>query len=646
MIAKRKAIRQTLQRRPSQRRSGLPRTSSFHSSEATALMKEPQFHDLLSRMEALHSDQVVVERGQALFRQGDPGDSLYLVKTGRLRVIYNQGLPGERVVGEIGPGEPVGEVALLWSSTRSATVVAVRFTALARISKAAFEELLHRYPAEALELMRVVAWRLKQSYERPPKHSLPANIAVIPATPDVPLAAYCARLVELMSAGGESCRVLTSTGVPADIADAARQAGVAAMKNRHHRLARWLSEQADQCAVSILQTDVELTPWTQRCLHQADLVVILARAGSDPRPGRIEEALAELSQPEALPRVDLVLLHDQPPPYRGTGAWLAPRQVTRHYHMRLESEADRLRAGRLLTGTDLSLVLGGGGARGLGHIGVFRACQEIGLAIDRVVGVSLGSVIAGLIAQGLDWQEVAASMRRHAVDSGPLTNFTFPAISIDTGRRYFRQLDAMFGETQIEDLPINYFCVSCSLSRARVLVHRTGGLAKWVGASSSVPGIAPPLVEAGELIADGGVLNNLPIDLVRADGAGRVVAVDVSPEVDLLMPSTYFGRPGALEILLGWLRSRLGRAGAEASKYPSIISILFRASILSSIPAAEALRKNADLVIDLPLGDFKFFDWGRIAEIIEIGRAEAMEKLAGFADPSPNQPEAGDHPPP
>jgi hypothetical protein len=96
------------------------------------------------------------------------------------------------------------------------------------------------------------------------------------------------------------------------------------------------------------------------------------------------------------------------------------------------------------------------------------------------------------------------------------------------------------------------------------------------------------------------------------------------------MPSSYFGRPGAIEILWSRLRSRLGLAGAEAIKYPSIISLLFRASILSSIPAEAALRKHADLLIDLPLGDFRFFDWPKISDIIEVGRREAMEKLPAF----------------
>ena len=188
---------------------------------------------------------------------------------------------------------------------------------------------------------------------------------------------------------------------------------------------------------------------------------------------------------------------------------------------------------------------------------------------------------------------------------------------------------SLFGDTQIEDLPINYFCVSCSLSRACVLVHRTGGLAKWIGASSSVPGIAPPLVEAGELIADGGVLNNLPIDLVRADGAGRVLAVDVSPEVDLLMSSNYFGRPSAIEILKP--------GSVPGSEWPTPR----RANIRAFFPFFSRQRfeqhsrdrgacKHADLLIDLPLGDYKFFDWAKIVDIIEIGRRTALEKLPAF----------------
>jgi len=224
----------------------------------------------------------------------------------------------------------------------------------------------------------------------------------------------------------------------------------------------------------------------------------------------------------------------------------------------------------------------------------------------------------------------AARIRRHFIAVGSLRRLTFPAISIDTGRRYLAQVVSLFGDTQIEDLPITYFCVSSNLSRARVLVHRAGALAKWVGASSSVPGIAPPLVEAGELIVDGGVLNNLPVDVARADGAGRVIAVDVSPKVDLLMPSTYFGRPGAWEMIRARLRERLGVSDPANCHYPSIFSLLLRASILSSIPLTAALHKHADLLIELPLGEFKLLDWSKMVEIVEVGRREAMGKLPSF----------------
>ena len=571
----------------------------------------------------------MLDRSEVLFHQGSPGDCLYLVKTGRLRVIHNLGLPDESIVGEVGPGEPVGELALLWSSTRSATVIAIRFTELARISRAAFEQLTQNHPSETMELMRVVAWRLKQSYERPPRHSLPSILAVIPAAGDVPLAETCERLMEFMPNPGTDSRLITGRDVPQAFRVGADFTGGPNDRERQHLLASWLNEQAEKAATTILQADKDLTPWTDCCLRQADLILILAHAKSDPTPGPIEQALAGLSYPNALPRLELVLLHDKAT-YRGTSAWLRPRNVARHYHVRLDSAEDRARAARLLTGKDHTLVLGGGGARGLAHIGVFRACQEIGLPIDRVGGVSMGSVIGGMIAQGSNWNEVNERMRHHMVNSGKLTQLTLPAVSFDSARRYLKQLERMFGDTQIEDLPINFFCVSSSLSRARVLVHRSGSMTKWIGGSSSVPGVAPPLVEKGELITDGGVLNNLPIDVALDDKAGRVIAVDVSPEVDLLMPETYSGRPRAGEVLGAWLRRRLGIGSEPAVNYPSIFSLLFRASILNSIPTTAALRKRADLFIQPPVAHCKLFEWARFDEIVEIGRREGAPALSAF----------------
>jgi NTE family protein len=217
-----------------------------------------------------------------------------------------------------------------------------------------------------------------------------------------------------------------------------------------------------------------------------------------------------------------------------------------------------------------------------------------------------------------------------------LTDYTLPLLSIDTGKRYIGMLERMFTGVQIEDMPLNFFCISCNLTLARPMVHRRGSLAKWIGASVSVPGIAPPLVESGELLVDGGLLNNLPVDIIKGEGAGTVVGVDVSPDTDLRMPDDYSGRPGAMEVL----RSRVpfGRRRDEANVedepqgYPTLGNILYRATCLSSIYQKESLKDMADLYIKLPVSEFKMLEWGRLDDLIEIGYQVGKEKLAPIAE--------------
>ncbi len=577
-------------------------------------MEGRDIQTLLERLAGIDSEPVQVARGDVLFRQGDVGDSFYIVRSGRLRAIYNWQEEGERILGEVGRGEPVGELALLDEGVRSATLVAIRDSELAKISEETFDKLTETHPREVIELTRVVAERLKESYETGITESLPSSIAVIPAVPDVPLTRYCRRLSLAMEEGGHRSAVLSSRDLPAEL-DGGKES---------QKTARWIDEQEAKSATTVLESDATLTPWTHKCLRHADLVLVLGQSGKDPNPGEIERALGDLSQTSVCPRVHLVLLHEGQPPYTGTAAWLENRNVARHYHLRMDSERGRARARRLLTGTDMTLVLGGGGARGFGHIGVYRALCEAGIPVDRVGGTSMGAGIGGLIAMGMEWEEIAQRCRERFVDAGRLRSLTLPAVSVDTGRRYIRTLNKMFGDVLIEDLPVNYFCVSCNLTKAEQIIHRSGLLAKWVASSMSIPGVVPPLVVDGDMYVDGGVLNNVPVDIAHADGAGKVIAVDVSPDVELALPDDYNGRPGAFEAL----RSRLpGR-----NPIPGMFAILNRVCNMSSLTGRTEFRDLAHLFLKLPVSDFKTFDWAHIDEIIERGYRHASEKIAEWQD--------------
>ena len=128
----------------------------------------------------------------------------------------------------------------------------------------------------------------------------------------------------------------------------------------------------------------------------------------------------------------------------------------------------------MLTGRAIGLVLGGGGARGLAHIGVVRAIEEAGVPIDLVGGTSAGAIIGGQVASGWDSARILAESRRVLVEDGSLNDFTLPLVALLRGNRYIRMLDKLYRERRIEDLPISFFCVSANLTRSTCMVHRSG----------------------------------------------------------------------------------------------------------------------------------------------------------------------------
>ncbi|MFM7182176.1 MAG: patatin-like phospholipase family protein [Verrucomicrobiales bacterium] len=566
-----------------------------------------------------------LRRGDVLFHENNRGDSFYLVRNGRLRAIRN--LDGENpvTVGEVGRGEIIGEMAVLSDAPRSASVIAIRDTHLTEYSGSDLAAL----PKESLlAVMRILATRIRKLMDGERDRALPNCIAVVPVQQGLPIEEYCERLVGSLKEDGGRCLWMRDRDLPSEFKGLANCDG-----EDFERLGQWLEEKERSEAMLLLQADYEVTPWTERCLRQADLILLLAQPIGEPVKSPAERAIERLPGKQARPRVDMVLLQNEAP-YRNTAAWLANRQITRHHHVRLSDPVDKARAGRMLTGKDVSFTFGGGGARGFAHIGILRACQELGIPVDRVCGTSMGSIVSGLAAMGHNWEEITDRLRIHWTQKRKLVDYTFPLLSIDTSRGYARALQQLFGETRIEDLPINYFCVSCNLTQADVMIHREGPMAKWIGASISVPGIAPPLVENGELLVDGGLLNNLPVDIAKADGAGMVVGVDVSPETEFRLPASYSGRPQALDVFWSRISGRKKDQASAMAKpvFPTLAGILYRATSLSSVFQQDQLIRRADFYIKVNVDQFRLLEFESLDAISKIGHTTGLEKLAPVSE--------------
>ena len=183
----------------------------------------------------------------------------------------------------------------------------------------------------------------------------------------------------------------------------------------------------------------------------------------------------------------------------------------------------------------LGLALGGGGARGLAHIGVLKALDKAEIRIDFLSGTSIGGVIAAAYATGLSPDEIASLAQEYGNSRTlwRLADPTVPRQGLFRGERLYAYFENQLKGSTFADLRIPLTLVAVDLNSGREAHLREGSLAKAVRATVSVPGLLAPVQEDGQCLVDGALLNNLPTDVVRSMGADVVLAVDVysaSPE--------------------------------------------------------------------------------------------------------------------
>jgi NTE family protein len=247
---------------------------------------------------------------------------------------------------------------------------------------------------------------------------------------------------------------------------------------------------------------------------------------------------------------------------------------------------------------------------------VIKALMEADVPFDHLGGTSIGAVIAaGLAAEwGLD--ELIARMRDAFVERNPLSDFTVPLIALLRGKKVSERLQEHFGDIRIEELPKPFFCVSSNLTTGRIHVHRTGPLWRALRASVALPGILPPVTHHGHLLVDGGVMNNLPVDVMAAQARGPVIASDVTGEVDFYVKDSRYGERPVWWLL--WQRMR----GS-----PSIVSILMRSGTVGSEAQRRVVRDQADLLFEPPLPEIGLRDWQALDQAIAEGYAHAQMRI-------------------
>lgn len=568
---------------------------------------------------------VSLAAGDRLLAHGDVADAAYVVLSGRVRV----GQPDEQddsPLHDLGAGALLGAQALLADDVRSTDVVAVRDTALARLPREVFDRLVTVHPSAMLAMTRRLVALTNGLQTRRSSGEGHLSIVVVPHAPDVDVRLFTSQLVAAL--GGDAFHVWS-----ARVDSVLSQPGIAQCEAGgadDARLSHWLHESEQDHGFLVYEADHNWSPWTERACRQADEVLVVAHAASPDRsPGALEVELdrGRGHAPDA--RRTLVLLHEpgveQP---SETAAWLDVRKIQRHAHLRSNSRGDMGRLARVLSGTATGLVLGGGGARGAGHLGVIRALREAGIPIDMYAGASMGSVMA--LPGVLEWSTDEIIPRVSRILEG-LLDYTLPLVSLLKGEAITQAITDVSGGLAIEDLWTEYLCISTNLTQQTEMVHRRGDLAQATRASVAIPGVLPPVPFGDDLLIDAGSMNNLPVDRMREwNPTGTIIAVDVAP------PRGPSAKTEATPVISGWSQLA-GRMvpGRRPVRTPGIMVTLLGSTIVAAMRDRNTHVRDglADLYLDLDLRGHGLLDFDACAAIAEAGYEAAKPRVdAWLAD--------------
>lgn len=574
-----------------------------------ALLRAPLFAELdTNSMAAVERELVPVALpgGTPLFHQGETADAVYLVTSGCLGVFRHSDDDdvfegGPVLIAEITPGNIVGEMSLLSHGKRTRSVAALRDSEVWRLSQKSFDTLTAHHPEVLPALMRNVAVRNAMNPAK--RRRQPRTFALLPAGANVPSGRFSVLLEAALGRLGGEVQVLEQSSLGED--------------------PDWFARCELDHAYVLYRADPGLTPWTELCLRQADCLIVVRNAGSN-TPTKLPFEI-EAAQPGAVfhRRRELVLLHEGHDPKPGsTTSQLAGGLYGQHHHVRLDLPSDFDRLARLITGNAVGLVMAGGGARAFTHIGVIKALRASGVPVDQVGGTSMGAIVGAAIAARWSDEELAVRFRRSFVNTNPLRDYTLPFVSLFGGRRVTALLRAAFGDLDIEDLVLPYYCVTANLTTANADTHTTGRLWRWLRASASLPGVLPPINDAGQVHVDGGVIDNLPVRVMRRQRRGLTIAVDIDTGGALSAGQ------GVEESWSAWefFRRLVWRRG-ETLPIPSIVRILLRSALVSSAAHAIEDRAAADLLIVPPMKQIDLLDWTSFDRAIAVGYDATMQAL-------------------
>lgn len=561
-----------------------------------------------------------INREEILMHEGDEPDFLYMVYSGRL-IVYKEIEGGERVLGVIGQGELIGEMALFSNLPRSASIRAVRNSILLRISNEKLRKLIADDADLILKMFFLTSERMQKMVAKETLGSMQSKI----------------QLIALLPSGGHKLNEEFLKLFKANLAKYEKycfynedtfknlaNSGKEAQTVEHLRV---LTQLEHEYPLIILTCDSEINDWSLFCLQHADCFLFIAEDNKS-NLNKIEQYISENKNNFTSVSKQLILLQDKNTVHpTSTASFMQRRVIEDIHHVQLARPETILRMIRILLNRSFGLVLSGGGLFGLAHLGVIQALEENKIPIDAIGGVSSGSVIAALYARTLNIEETKekfytllkkAKRKKFFLWQIPLASLIKPTAVRKLAYEIFDDID-------IEDLWIPFFSLACSLTTTKDVIFDKGSLMDGVIASNSLPGMLSPLLLNGELFIDGGVSNTMPADIMKEKFGGTIMAVDVSQKRNIEIDKVHKNFPTTFEIMTNKLNPF-----KSYPKVPYIPEILTRSIIVGNKRKLAEVKTMVDFLVEPDFSNLGRINYKKVNHLIDIGYKETIKHIDSF----------------
>lgn len=286
---------------------------------------------------------------------------------------------------------------------------------------------------------------------------------------------------------------------------------------------------------------------------------------------------------------------------------------------------------------NVSLVLSGGGARGIAHIGVIEELERQGYNINSIAGTSMGALIGGVYAVGKmeEFKEWIYALDK--LEIFKLIDFTFSSQGLIKGERVFKKMKKFIPDINIEELTINYAATATDIINKKEVVFTEGKLYEAVRASISIPTVFIPVKKNGTLLVDGGVMNNIPISNVKRSKNDLLVVVNVNADTPIYRPYAKRSISEKEQVVYlkkvndfkNYLQKNLLKQHNERLMYFDLISKTINL-LIRQVSTLTLEKQPPDLLLNISSNSCGIFDFYKAEELVEIGRHIAIKGIKKY----------------